>query len=204
MVAVMCVAAAVSLGNAQTPSGQTGGKPSGTQSADKPADKGQTAAKGKTAKADQGFVREAAMSGMAEVELGRLAADKASNADVKKFGQRMVDDHGKANDELKGIASGKTLDLPTSLGPKHMAIRDKLAKLSGDAFDRAYMAEMVRDHDQAVQLFQRASKSGSDAEIKAFAEKHLPHLREHQKMARDLSSKVRGSAKAAEKKPGAQ
>jgi putative membrane protein len=154
---------------------------------------------------DRTFVREAAMAGMAEVELGRLATEKASNADVKQFGQRMVDDHGKANDELKAAASQKQITLPTEPGPSHKAAHNRLSELSGAEFDRAYMARMVTDHNQAVQLFTRESKMGRDADLKAWAAKTLPTLQEHQKMARDLNAKVRGSAtktNTAAKKPG--
>jgi putative membrane protein len=116
----------------------------------------------KSAKADssQQFVKEAAIGGMAEVELGRLAADKASSDQVKKFGQRMVDDHGRANDELKTLAQNKNIDLPSSLDAKHQATMDRLSKLSGDAFDRAYMSEMVKDHRMDVNEFRNEAKSG--------------------------------------------
>jgi putative membrane protein len=150
---------------------------------------------GAISSADRTFAREAAVGGMAEVELGRLAADKASSADVKQFGQRMVDDHGKANDELKSWASQKSLTLPTELDAKHKATRDRLAKLSGAAFDRAYMHEMVSDHDKDVQEFKHASKTTADADLKAWAGKTLPTLEEHQKMAHDINSKVGGAAK---------
>src|SRR4051812_34394375 len=124
-----------------------------------------------------------AKDGMAEVELGRLAADKASNADVKKFGQRMVDDHTKANDELKMIASSKNITLPTAVDAKHKATADRLSKLSGAAFDAAFMQTMVQDHRKAVASFKRESQTGKDAEIKAFAGKTLPTLEDHLKMA---------------------
>ena len=86
---------------------------------------------------DQKFVKEAAQGGMAEVELGQLAVQKASNQDVKKFGQRMVDDHGKANDKLKEIASIKGITLPASPDAKQKAMKERLSKLSGEQFDKA-------------------------------------------------------------------
>ena len=158
---------------------------------------------GALAAADKAFVMEAAQGGMAEVELGRLATDKATNADVKQFGQRMVDDHGKANDELKGLASQKNVTLPTELDAKHKATRDLLSKLTGDAFDKAYMADMVADHNKDVAAFMRASKTAKDADLKAFAGKTLPTLQEHQRMAKDVAGKVRGTAAGAPKKSGA-
>ena len=145
---------------------------------------------------DRTFVTQAAHSGLAEVELGRLAADQASNADVKQFGQRMVDDHGKAIDELKGLASQKKVPLPTDLDARHKAEHARLSKLSGASFDRAYMTAMVGDHANAVASFQRASKTAKDPDLKAWAGKTLPTLQDHQKMAREISAKVRGTAPA--------
>jgi putative membrane protein len=174
---------------------------------------GQTAgAAGAMAAADKSFVMEAARGGMAEVELGKLATEKASNADVKQFGQRMVDDHGKANDELKALASQKSLTIPAELDAKHKATQTRLSKLSGDAFDKAYMAEMVADHNKDVAAFTRESQNGKDADVKAWAGKTLPTLQDHQKSAKEIAAKVRGAAAgagagakksgAAPKKPG--
>lgn len=150
------------------------------------------------APADRAFVREAAIGGMAEVDLGQLAASKAESPDVKQFGQRMVDDHGKANEELKSWASQKNVTLPTELDAKHKAEHAKLEKLSGAAFDRAYMASMVADHNKDVAAFTRESKMAKDAELKAWAGKTLPTLQEHQKMAKTINAKV-GAAKTAAK-----
>jgi len=144
---------------------------------------------------DKKFVMEAATGGMAEVQLGQLASEKASNADVKAFGQRMVTDHTKANEELKAVASKQSIDLPTSLDSKHQATMDKLSKLSGDAFDKAYMKEMVKDHDMDVKEFQKEAQNGQDSAIRDFASKTLPTLQEHQKMAHDLDRKTMSSGK---------
>ena len=152
------------------------------------------------AAADRNFVMKAARGGLAEVEFGRLAAEKASNPDVKQFGQKMVDDHSKANDELKTIAQQKGIDLPTDLDAKDKATRDHLAKLSGDAFDRAYMRDMVKDHKTDVSEFRKESQSGKDADIKAFAGKTLPTLEEHLKMAQDDHAKVTGGKSGSSKK----
>jgi putative membrane protein len=145
--------------------------------------------------ADDTFVTKAAKGGMAEVELGKLAADKASSDTVKKFGQRMVDDHGKANDELKTLAQSKNITLPSEIGPGEKALRDRLMKLSGPAFDRAYMKAMVDDHVKDVNEFRMESKSGKDADVKAWAAKTLPTLEEHLKMARDTNGTVGTSGK---------
>jgi putative membrane protein len=142
------------------------------------------------AASDQTFVMDAAKGGMAEVELGKLAAEKASNNEVKQFGQRMVDDHGKANNELKSLASSKNITLPNELDAKDKAVRDRLSKLSGAAFDRAYMQAMLRDHRKDVNEFKRESTSGKDPEIKAFASKTLPTLEEHLKQAETATRAV--------------
>jgi putative membrane protein len=156
--------------------------------------------------ADQAFVKEAAIGGMAEVDLGQLAASKATNPDVKQFGQRMVDDHGKANDELKSWASKNSVNLPTELDAKHKAEHARLEKLSGDAFDRAYMTLMVEDHTKDVAAFEKQSKSAKDADLKAWVTKTLPTLQDHLKSAKDVSGKLHAgtAAKAAtpKKNPG--
>lgn len=147
-------------------------------------------AQGKPAAADAVFMRTAAMDGMAEVEHGRLAAQNATHAEVKQFGQRMVDDHSKAGDELKALASQKSVTLPAELDAKHKAMQDKLSKMKGAAFDRAYMAHMVTAHQQAVALFQKEASGGKDAEAKAWASKTLPTLQDHLKTARGINAKV--------------
>lgn len=152
------------------------------------------------ADADTSFVRQAATGGMSEVELGRMAANQASHDDVKKFGQRMVDDHSKANNELSALAQKKNIELPTELSKKEQAARDHLTKLSGAEFDKAYMQHMVADHTRDVRLFQRQAKTGKDPDIKAWAQQTLPVLEEHLKQAKDVASAV-GASKGAGKKP---
>jgi putative membrane protein len=146
-----------------------------------------TAAK---AGSDQHFVMEAAKGGLAEVELGKLAQEKASSDQVKQFGKRMVDDHSKANDELKSIAQNKSITLPSDLDAKDKALRDRLSKLSGEQFDRQYMQHMVQDHRKDVAAFRTESKAGKDADVKAFAAKTLPTLEEHLKQAQDANKAV--------------
>jgi putative membrane protein len=150
---------------------------------------GQTSGQGMTlGSADRKFVMEAAMGGMAEVELGRLAAERGSSDAVKQFGQRMVDDHSRANSELMQLASSKGITLPVGLDAKHQALMTKMSALSGAAFDRAYAKEMVKDHNKDVALFQREATRGADSDLKAFAQKTLPTLQEHLSMARSLPS----------------
>jgi putative membrane protein len=138
---------------------------------------------------DRHFVTTAAEDGQAEVELGKLAQQNASNPDVKQFGQRMVDDHSKANQELEGIATKLGMSPPKSPSSKQQSDMKKFSKLTGEKFDREYADMMVKDHEKAVSLFEKESKSGDSAELKDFAAKTLPTLQEHLKMARSLSSK---------------
>jgi putative membrane protein len=140
--------------------------------------------------ADQKFVKEAAQGGMAEVELGQLAVERASSDGVKKFGQRMVDDHSKANDKLKEVASGKGITLPTEPNAKQKATKMRLSKLSGDAFDKAYMKDMLQDHKQDVAAFQKESSTGKDSDIKNFASTTLPTLQDHLKDAETITPRV--------------
>jgi putative membrane protein len=135
------------------------------------------------AAADAKFLKEAADGGMAEVELGQLAAHKASSADVKQFGQRIIADHGKDNDELKQIAVQKHIDPPAEPSAKH-SDQGPARKTFRDQFDKAYM---LKDHKQDVAAFQRERNSAKDPDVKNFAAKTLPTLQEHLKMAQSLA-----------------
>jgi putative membrane protein len=141
-------------------------------------------------KGDQAFVTKAAQGGMAEVELGKLAAQKAQSPDVKNFAQRMVDDHSKANDELKSLASQKNITLPAAVSAKDKADYNRLSKLSGTAFDRAYMQHMLADHRTDISEFQYEARSGQDSDVRGFASKTLPTLQEHLKMAQTTNGAV--------------
>ena len=121
----------------------------------------------------------ASQGGMTEVELGKVAGEKASSSQVKDFGARMVKDHTQANDELKGIAEKKGVTLSSSLDARHQAMVDRMSKLSGPAFDQAYIKGMVRDHEKTVALFKSEAESGQDPDVKAFASKTLPTLEDH-------------------------
>jgi putative membrane protein len=143
------------------------------------------------ASADARFVMQAAEGGLMEVAKGKLAAQKGAHEGVKQFGQKMIDDHSKVNDELKSIAGAKNITLPgeTPQSPMHATLA-KLEKLEGAAFDRAYVEDQIRDHEKTIALFEREAKTGKDAELKAFAEKTLPTLKEHLTMTQDLKTKV--------------
>ena len=156
--------------------------------ADKKTDATETASGKRTTNlagaSDRKFVEKAASGGMAEVKLGQLAIEKGTSPTVKEFGKRMVDDHGKANDELKEIASKKNFALPTDLDSEAKATYDKLTKLSGTDFDKAYIDAMVKDHDKDVKEFKKeASTGGVDPDLKAWAEKTLTVIEQHDHIA---------------------
>ena len=143
---------------------------------------------------DRDFIMEAAMGGMMEVELGQVAAQKGGSDAVKQFGQRMVDDHSKANSELMSLASSKGITLPTALDDKHRQQVTKLSGMSGADFDRAYSKMMLSDHQKDVAAFEKQSTKAADADLKAFASKTLPTLQEHLQMARALPGNERGNS----------
>jgi putative membrane protein len=144
---------------------------------------------------DSKFITKAAQGNMAEVKLGQLAQDKASNQAVKDFGKQMVDDHTKALDNLKKVASDDGVSMPSSINAKDQALYDRLSKLSGSDFDRQYMAAMVKDHETDVAEFRKESNSAKTANVKEYASTTLPTLEEHLTHAKDVNSKVGTSAK---------
>lgn len=143
--------------------------------------------------ADKAFVDEAASGGLMEVELGRLAMERASSAEVKQFGQRMVNDHSAANDKLKQAASSSGIDVPAAMDAKHKATTTHLQSLKGAEFDRAYMQHMVSDHQKDVAAFEKQSKSASAASIRTFAAETLPTLQEHLREAQRVAKTLGGS-----------
>jgi putative membrane protein len=140
---------------------------------------------------DRKFVEEAAQGGLAEMALGQLAQQRASHAQVKAFGQRMVQDHSKANDDLKRVASAKNLQLPPTPGTAHQHHVDQLGKQSGTEFDRAYMKHMLDDHQKDVSDFEKAAKSAKDADVKSFAARTLPTLQAHLQLAQKTYDAVK-------------
>jgi putative membrane protein len=153
-------------------------------------------AKSRPAMGDAHFAKTAAQGGMAEVKLGQLAEEKGSNDTVKSFGKRMVEDHSKAGDKLKGVASRESITLPTDISAKDQATYDRLAKLNGAAFDRAYARDMVKDHETDVAAFQREANGGKDESLKGFASETLPTLQDHLKQAKEMMKTVGGATAA--------
>lgn len=136
---------------------------------------------------DRNFIEDAAKSGMAEVAISRIAAEKAMNPQVKEFAQMMVKDHGGANSDLSALAASKGVMLPTK-EPK----TDKWTrKKAGKDFDEDYMEKMIDDHDEAVEHFEREAKRGDDADVKAFAAKTLPTLQAHHARAKEIKKALK-------------
>ena len=138
---------------------------------------------------DEHFVHDAAADGMMEVELGRLATERAASAEVKAFGQRMVTDHGKANQQLTQIATSKGITLPKALPAEKQRERDMFARLSGAEFDRMYMDHMLKAHKKDVAEFEKVAEKGTDPALRTFAQQTLPTLREHLTLAESMAGK---------------
>jgi putative membrane protein len=137
---------------------------------------------------DAKFYKEAAAGGLAEVALGTLAQQKASTPNVKDFGAMMVTDHSAANERLKSIAQAKNIQLPTEPGAKQKATQAKLEALSGDAFDKAYVRYMIKDHKEDIEKFNHEAAQGRDADAKSFASATLPTLQKHLDQIQTIAS----------------
>ncbi len=136
------------------------------------------------------FLKEAARSGMKEVELSSLALQRASHPEVRDFAQRMIEDHGRVNQEVQALAERKRVRLPDR-GVDASAVGDhRLAERSGREFDREYMRLNVEEHEKAVELFRKQAQEGKDADVRAFAGRTLPALQEHLETARNLRDRV--------------
>ena len=139
---------------------------------------------------DSEFMTKAASGGMLEVELGHLVAQRGATPEGKKFGQQMVDDHTKANEELKALAAQKNITLPSTLGEDHREVLDDVTDEKGVDMDKKYLKEMVKDHEEDVKEYTEASVRASDPNVKAFAAKNVPILKEHLSMAQRMLAAV--------------
>jgi len=141
--------------------------------------------------ADAKFAITAAGGGMAEIQLSSLAQQKTSNTNIKGFAAMMVKDHSAAGDSLAAIAKKKGIALPSTLDAAHQKKYDDLNKLSGAAFDKAYVDVMISDHGDALKLMQDAATNCKDADLKAFAGKTAPVVQAHL----DAINKIKDSMK---------
>ena len=135
---------------------------------------------------DRTFVMQAGQLSMMEVELGRLAVKRGSSAGVKQYGQEMVEDHTRANQELMELAMQKKVEMPTEMSTQNTALIDQLSGLSGSSFDTAYKQAMIDSHNQAIALFQAQSQQGQDPQLKAWATQKLPNLQAHLEMVNQM------------------
>jgi putative membrane protein len=147
----------------------------------------QDKAKSKLDRQDKRSLRDMGEADMAEVQAGKLASQKASSPEVKKFAQEMVDDHGKGLSEDEALARSKAMQPPSAPSKKHQSAMKKMESLSGEEFDRAYMQQMVKDHEETLKKLQDAAKNAKDPQIKAAASKKAPIVSQHLEMARSLS-----------------
>jgi len=138
---------------------------------------------------DKDFAMKAAEGGMAEVTFGQMASQKSTNPDVKNFANRMVNDHGKAGDELKQLTTNKGLALPNDLNAEDKKVADELSGRSGKDFEKAYIKYMVEDHEKDIKEFEKASKEVQDPDLKSWATKTLPVIQDHLKMAKQIAAK---------------
>jgi putative membrane protein len=135
---------------------------------------------------DRTFIMQAGQLSMMEVELGRLAVQRGSSPSVKQYGQEMVEDHTRANQELMQLAMQKKVELPTEMSTQNTAMIDQLSGLSGTSFDTAYKQAMIDSHNQAIALFQAQSQQGQDPQLKAWATQKLPNLQAHLEMVNQM------------------
>lgn len=137
---------------------------------------------------DASFYKKAAEAGIAEVDAGNQAQQKATMQSVKDFGAMMVKDHTAANDQLKSLAASKNISLPTTPSVSQMAEKGKLDVLTGDTYDKSYIRGQIKDHREVIALFKKEIASGKDADAKAFAQQTLPVLEKHLKAAREIAT----------------
>ena len=142
---------------------------------------------------DAAFMVDVASDGLLEMELGRLAQQQAASPAVKEFGQRMATQHGEVSQALNTLAKQKGIVLPAGLGEKQQEARQTLAALSGAAFDEKYMAQMVDDHANDVDKFDDMSEDAYDGDIRGFAAKYLPTLKEHHELAQQVRDQLKAT-----------
>lgn len=136
---------------------------------------------------DKQFMIQAAQGGMAEVQLGQLAVQRASSDSVKQYAQRMVDEHTRVNDQLMQLAAQKGVNLPKDVNSQQKALRTRLGQLQGKSFDPAYMRQAgVTAHKQQAAIFQREINQGQDPDVKNFASSVLPAVNDHLQMANSM------------------
>jgi len=190
----LSLGSALAFGQATTTPTTPVDKESGHGKGNHSADHGMSSNKGAglmVGKSDEQFMMKAAQGGLMEVEVARLAQEKASSSEVKEFARKLEQDHTKANDQLKQLAAQKNVQLPTDIGP-HKAMVDKLRNASGDQFDKAFLKMQTQHHKKDISEFEKEGNRGMDSDVKALASSTLPTLQEHLRQAQELQGSTRG------------
>lgn len=175
-------------------------KRASSKTASQELDKQQQKKKGALAKQDQQYFVSMAQANMAEVQAGKLAQQQAKSDEVKDYGGQMVEDHGKMLEEQRTMAKSKGVQLPKQPNKEQQAAMKKLQGAKGEQFDRAFMSQMVKDHEKALKLTRDAAKNAKDPELKAMAEKAAPDIEQHLQMARQISDKASAGRTSGAKK----
>jgi putative membrane protein len=137
---------------------------------------------------DRTFVHQLAIGNAAEIELGKLAQQKASGEPIKNFAQKMIDDHQKAGNRIADLAKAAGLQLPSGVDDEHRALRQHLEKLSGTEFDVAYAQAQLQDHQKTSLLLAYEIGNGQDQALRDFAAESLPQIRKHLEMAQNIAA----------------
>ncbi|HWH39526.1 MAG TPA: DUF4142 domain-containing protein [Usitatibacter sp.] len=153
-------------------------------------------------RSDRKFIEKTAQAGMAEVDAGKLAETKADGQEVKDFARRMVEEHTKANEELKQLAASKGVAMPSDVDRKHHRIMDKLQHHTAAQFEREYLRNQVSDHKDVVRAFEKEANGGGDADLRNWAAGKLPTLREHLRMAQAAQQGSKAEKPKASEQPG--
>ena len=142
---------------------------------------------------DERFVKKAAQDGVAEVEMAKIAEQRATDPEVKQLAQRIEQDHEKANEELKQLASQKGISVPDQPDRGHQKRSKTLSQLSGSDFDKSYIKEMVKDHKKDVKEFQKEATKGKDADLKNWASRKVDTLRQHLQLAQNIQARLQSA-----------
>ncbi|HUQ24820.1 MAG TPA: DUF4142 domain-containing protein [Burkholderiales bacterium] len=148
-----------------------------------------------SSKQDSQIMRDISQANLAEIATGKLAVAKASSPQVRQFGQQMIEEHSRMQSEGSQLTAGRGMRTPAAPDLRHQAAMEKLESLSGEAFDRAYMEQMVKDHGETLQLLQQAASRAQDPELRAHARKATPHVQHHLELAQRIAGEVVGLAR---------
>jgi putative membrane protein len=161
-----------------------------TGSQDQQGTMGNQSQQGSISDSDRDFAKTAYQGNLAEINVAQIAVQRASSNDVKQYAQELVDDHTKANEQLKQIATSKGIDLPSEVDSQAKSEQDRLSQLSGSDFDRQFLDQQKKDHQKTIALFQQEASQGQDPDLKSYASDNLSKLQQHASMADHISGSV--------------